>query len=112
MRRSARRRQPARRRRAMKFVQTGKAAYLLSLLHEAFCLVDRGNDVRIGRAPAQIAAHILADFRVAAGAAFAHAADRRHDLSGGAVAALESVMVDEGLLHGMQRPIWTRQALD
>ena len=34
-----------------------------------------------------------------------HAGDRRHDLARRAVAALQGVVVDEGLLHRMQRAV-------
>ena len=37
--------------------------------------------------------------------AFGDAGDRRHDLAGRAVAALERVVIDEGLLHRMQRAV-------
>ena len=49
---------------------------------------------------------------VASGMAFLHAADRRHDLARRAVAALEGVVVDEGLLHRVQRAVAAGQALD
>ncbi len=39
------------------------------------------------------------------GMALVDAGDGRHDLARRAVAALEGVMVDEGLLHRMQRPV-------
>ena len=65
-------------------------------------LLHRRDDVRIGGAAAEIAAHVFADVVVAAGVALVDAGDRRHDLAGRAVAALEGVLVDEGLLHRMQ----------
>ena len=43
---------------------------------------------------------------------FLHAGDRRHDLSRGAVAALERIVIDEGLLHRVEVPVNRRQALD
>src|SRR5262249_21964924 len=36
----------------------------------------------------------------------------RHDLAGRAVAALEGVVVDEGLLHRVQRPVGRGESLD
>ena len=77
-----------------------------------FGLLDGGDDVRIGGAAAEIAAHVFADVGVAVGVAFLHAADRRHDLPGRAVAALEGVVVDEGLLHRMQRAVAAGETLD
>ena len=41
-----------------------------------------------------------------------HAADGRHDLARRAIAALEGVVIDEGLLHRMQRSVRTRQPFD
>src|SRR6476620_5950785 len=66
------------------------------------CLFHGGHDVRIGGAAADIAAHIFADVVVIAGMALVHAGNRRHDLSGRTVAALEGILVDEGPLHRMQ----------
>src|SRR5438552_385530 len=58
-----------------------------------------------------VTAHIFADVLIAVGVAFLHARDRRHDLSGRAVAALEGILVDKGLLHRMQF-VALRQSLD
>ncbi len=41
-----------------------------------------------------------------------HAGDRRHDLPGRAVAALEGVVIDEGLLHRMQLAVAAGEAFD
>ena len=66
----------------------------------------------IGAAAAEIAAHALADaFRVVAGLALAHQADRAHDLARRAEAALEAVMGDEGGLHRVE-PVAVGEALD
>src|SRR5436305_13237530 len=65
-------------------------------------LLHRGDDVGIGGAAADIAAHIFADVGVAAGMSLLHAGYRRHDLSRRAVTALERIVVDESLLHRMQ----------
>jgi len=40
--------------------------------------------------------------------AFLHAADGRHDLARRAIAALEGIVIHEGLLHWMQRSVRTR----
>src|SRR5690348_3045425 len=71
--------------------------------HFAFGPVDRLDDVRIGRASAQIAAHIFADIGVTAGMPFGNAADCREDLPRRAIAALERIPIDESLLHRVQR---------
>src|SRR6266545_4464654 len=62
------------------------------------CLFDGGDDVRVGRAAADVAGHelphvldTLLDRR-----------DRRHDLTGRAEPALQRVPVDERLLDRMQ----------
>src|SRR5580700_5024026 len=51
-------------------------------LHLRLGLFHGCNDMRIGRASAEIPAHILADVIVVFRMAFVHAGDRRHDLSG------------------------------
>ena len=80
--------------------------------HLALGLVDRLDDVRIGRASAEIAAHMFADLGVAPGMPFSDAADRRDDLPRRAVAALECVLIDEGLLHRVQRAPLLGKPLD
>src|ERR1700757_1164565 len=65
-------------------------------------LLHRRDDVGIGGATADVAAHIFPDVVLAARMPFAPAGDRRHDLARRAVAALERILVDEGLLHRMQ----------
>ena len=74
-------------------------------------LLDRGHDVGIRAATADIAAHQLTDFVRRARPAFGDQAGGGTDLAGGAVAALEGVMVDEGLLQRMKRAA-LRQTLD
>src|SRR5437764_6274280 len=64
--------------------------------------LNRSDNAGIGAAAADIAAHTLAHIVVVRAAGFAKERDRGHNLSGGAVAALESVMIDEGLLHRME----------
>src|SRR4051794_32392984 len=75
-------------------------------------LVHGRDDVGISAATADISAHELADRSVAFGMPFIHTADGRHDLSRRAIAALKGVMLDEGLLHGMQLAVWTRNPFD
>ena len=70
------------------------------------------DDVRIAGATAQIAAHVFADVGVVFGVSFDDAGDRGHDLSRRAVAALEGVVIDERLLHGMQRAVRPGEAFD
>src|SRR5579885_1225796 len=80
--------------------------------HPVLGLTDGREDVRIGGAAAEIAAHILADLLVAARMPLLDAGDRLQDLSRRAVAALEGVLVDEGLLHGMELSVGSAQPLD
>src|SRR2546428_1443787 len=63
---------------------------------------DRGDDVRVRAAPAEIAGHPLADLVVVPRLAFLEQGDRRKDLSRRAVAALERVLAQEGFLHRVQ----------
>ena len=74
-------------------------------------LLDRRDDVGIGTAAADVAAHQLADFVGGLGLAFGDQAGGRTDLSRRAVAALEGVVIDERLLQGMQRAV-LRQPFD
>src|SRR5713226_10644825 len=92
--------------------------YLLFFLCLLVGLPDRRDDVGIGGAAAEIAAHALADLIVGEGdvrsrqisahgtgpadLGLAQHADRRAELSRRTVAALEGVMVDERLLEGVQ----------
>src|SRR3954449_1540703 len=78
----------------------------------ASCLPYGGDDVRIGRATAKIAAHILADIAIRFGVALLDAAGGRHDLARRAIAALEGVIIDEGLLQRMQGAVFGCQAFD
>src|SRR6266498_3671645 len=73
--------------------------------------LDRLDDVVIAGAAAQVPLEPEADLLLAgAGAAFDQA-DRRHDHPWGAVAALQRVVLAEGLLHGVQVAV-AGQALD
>src|ERR1700722_13255721 len=90
-------------------------------------LMDRIDDAVIGPAAAEIAAHplpqlivteryhlrleIRSDVTRHAVAKLGRHADRRADLTGRAIAALESVVFDERLLQGMQRA-GSAEALD
>src|SRR2546421_11168056 len=65
-------------------------------------LADGSADVGISGAAAEVAAHPLADLRVAGGVSFFKQSNRRHDLTGRAIAALEGIMGKEGALHRMQ----------
>src|SRR5437868_8467216 len=63
---------------------------------------DSGNNMGVGAASAEITAHLLTDVRIGTGVPFTEQADRRADLAGRAVPALESVVPDECLLHGVE----------
>ncbi len=89
---------------------------------------DRRDNIGIGGAATEIAAHALADLLVVKGDVrsrqivahrawpasldLAQHADRRAELPWGTVAALEGVMVDERLLESMQVVAIGRQPLD
>src|SRR5205814_713953 len=64
--------------------------------------LDGGEDARIGAAPADVALHGPADLGFAGVWLVAQERHGGHDHAGRAVAALESVRVEEGLLHGME----------
>src|SRR5690349_9083084 len=85
--------------------------YINGRMRLTFLLVGRNgrcglfhgrNDVRISSAAADVATHVLANIVVAAGVTFLHATHCRHDLSRGAITALERILLDKGLLHWMQ----------
>src|SRR3954447_15895555 len=65
-------------------------------------VADRGADVRIGGAAADVPAHELADVLLGGGVALLDQLERGHDLPRGAVAALERVVFDERALHRME----------
>src|SRR3569832_1719643 len=75
-------------------------------------LQDGGDDVGIGSATADVAAHIFSDVIFGFRVSLIHAAYRRQDLSRRAIAALERIMVDEGLLHRMQLAVAGGEPLD
>src|SRR2546421_724852 len=62
------------------------------------CLGDGRDDVRVGRAAADVAGHELPHILDT----LLDRRDRRHDLAGCAETALERVLVDERLLHRVQ----------
>src|SRR6185437_2954920 len=72
-------------------------------------LLNRSDDVWIGRAAAQIAAHVFTDLVSGPGVPLAHTSDRSHDLTRSAITALECIMVDECLLHWVQGAARLRQ---
>jgi hypothetical protein len=74
-------------------------------------VLDSGHDVGIGTATADIAAHQLANFIGGVRLVLGDQPGGGTDLAGGAVSALEGVMLDEGLLQGMKRAS-LRQAFD
>ena len=74
-------------------------------------VLDCRDDVIVGAAAAQVAAHPVADFLRRAGMTLVDAGDAGHDLPGRAVAALEGVALDEGGLQRVQL-FALRQALD
>src|SRR3954447_23541651 len=74
-------------------------------------LPDCGTDVRIGGAAADVAAHELGDVLIRRGVALLEQRHRGHDLTGGAIAALERVLFDERALHRVQLAV-VGKALD
>jgi hypothetical protein len=82
------------------------------LLHVGLGLFDGIHNVWVGGAAAQIAAHKFADLSIIFCMALMHARDRGHNLPGRTVAALECIVIDEGLLHRMQRTVGLCQTLD
>src|SRR5579864_7328998 len=73
---------------------------------------NRGRDLGVRGAAADVPAHPFPHHRLIGRVALRDAGDRRHDLTGGAVSALEGVVVDEGLLHGVKRAAWARESFD
>ena len=74
-------------------------------------VLDGRDDVVVGAAAAQVAAHPVADLLRRAGVALVDAGDAGHDLPGRAIAALEGVALDEGGLQRMEL-LALGQALD
>src|SRR2546421_11783906 len=76
-------------------------------------LLDRLDELAVTAAAADVPARPLPDLLGGTGVAFLDAADAGHDLAGGAVAALERVLVDERPLQRMQFVVIPRgQPLD
>src|SRR5688572_7259091 len=74
-------------------------------MHRSACprgVLDRRDDVVVGSAAAKVAAHPVADLLRRAGMAFGDAGNAGHDLPRRAIAALESVALDEGGLQRME----------
>src|ERR1043165_7179513 len=65
-------------------------------------LADRGDDVDVAAAAAEIAAHPLADLVVGTRVSLAQQRRAGAELPRGAVAALEAVVADEGGLQGVE----------
>src|SRR5258706_4376643 len=74
-------------------------------------VLDRGDDVVVRSAAAEIAAHPVADFLRRTSVALCNAGDAGHDLSGRAIAALESIALDKSSLQRME-PLALCQALN
>src|SRR5687768_3291666 len=67
--------------------------------------LDRIYNVGIGAAAAKIAAHVLADLLARSRSALCDQRDGRHDLTGRAIAALKSIVLDKAGLHGVKAAI-------
>ena len=74
-------------------------------------MLDRGHDIGVGPAAADVAAHQFLHVRVVGTARFLEQRDGRHDLAGRAIAALIAVAGNERRLHRMQC-VGRAQALD
>src|SRR6185437_9356294 len=81
-------------------------------LHLWFCLFDGVDNVRVSRAAAEIPAHEFSNLRLAFSMTLLDARHRRHDLSRRAIAALKCIVVNEGLLHGVQCTVSPGEPLD
>src|SRR6478752_986931 len=74
---------------------------------------DRLDDVVVAGATAEIALELVANGGIVELVSFpVHHIHGGHDHPGGAIAALQAVVLAEGLLHGMQRSARLGQALD
>src|SRR5438105_4499170 len=82
-----------------------------SVIQPGLCVLDGGNNVRVGAATAEIAAHLLADFSVRMSMLLMQQPQRGADLARCAIAALKGIVLDERLLQGM-KPVAGGQALD
>ena len=75
-------------------------------------LAHRGHDAVVGAAATEVAGHIFADFRIRSRMALTDAGDCRHDLARRAIAALESVLLQEGSLNRVQGSVGPGQSFD
>src|SRR5262249_61020484 len=64
--------------------------------------LDRRENVVVSAAAADVATHLLAEVVVGPGVPLVEQADGGAELAGGAIAALEGVVLDEGRLHALQ----------
>src|SRR5262245_63604636 len=83
-----------------------------SRLHAPFghvhYVLNRSDDVEVGAAAADVAAHQLTDVVRRARMAFGHQTNGGADLSWCAVATLECVVIDEGLLERVKRSVLSK----
>src|SRR5438309_8095903 len=73
---------------------------------------DRLDDVHVPGAAAEVALQALPDVVLGRGRVLLEKVGGRHDEAGGAVAALQAVLIPESLLDRMQRAVRTRQPFD
>src|SRR5713101_7674656 len=82
-----------------------------ALFHGLSAGRDCLDDVMVASTAAEISFELVPNGRVVEVVALAvNHVERRHDHAGSAIAALQSMMLAEGLLHGMQRPVGVRHA--
>lgn len=74
----------------------------MNFLRSASCTLNRSNDVVVGPTAADISAHTLAHGSVILPARFFQQRGCGHNLAGGAIAALKSVMFQESCLNRMK----------
>src|SRR5882762_10467448 len=74
--------------------------------------LNRGKNADVRAAAAEVAAHVFANLVRGARVAFPDARNRGHDLARRAIPALQGVVIDEGLLHGVQRAGGSGHAFD
>jgi len=75
------------------------------------CLLYRADDPVVRSAAAQIAVQSLPHLLLGRGGTVVQQADRGHHHAGGAIAALDGLLVDERLLDRMKLAVTTRQPL-
>src|SRR3954465_14095122 len=98
---------------ALRSVFSSRCRLALPLPHCFGAGCNRLDDVVIAGATAEIAFELVPNGGIVEVVAFpVHHVDRGHDHARGAIAALQSVVLAEGLLHGMQRAVRLGQALD